>query len=232
MKPHFSLRRFARFGTVRIALFALTAALLAAPAQAEVIRSFHADVRLLKDASLDVTETIVMDFEGAQKHGIYRIIPIRYKRPNGYHTLDFKVLSVTNQKAQPWKRTILKQGNDINIKIGDPQRVISGVHTYRIRYVVRRAVTFSGDKAEVNWNVTGNEWPFKILRATVRFYPPPKIPISKITALCYVINPTGSKRIVSVGSSNIFISYTYRPLALGEGLTFVARLPKTSVKAP
>lgn len=231
MKLHFSLRRLARFGAGCIALFSLPALLVVAPARAEVIRSFHADARLLKDASLDITETIVMDFEGAQKHGIFRVIPIRYKRLIGYHTLDLKLLSVTNQRAQPWKRTIFEQGNDINIRIGDARRLISGVQTYRIRYVVRRAVTFSKGVAEVNWNVTGNRWPFKIMRATVRFYPPPKVSVSKVAALCYVIRLTGSKRIVSVGGSNVFISYGYQPLAPGEGLTFVARLPKTSIKA-
>ncbi|MDQ3813441.1 MAG: DUF2207 domain-containing protein, partial [Armatimonadota bacterium] len=50
------------------------------PVQAEVIRSFNVDLRLRPDTTLDVTETIVMDLEEAERHGIYRTIPVRYDR--------------------------------------------------------------------------------------------------------------------------------------------------------
>ena len=41
----------------------------------QIIRSFDSKVRVLKNARLDVTETIVIDFQSNQKHGIFRIIP-------------------------------------------------------------------------------------------------------------------------------------------------------------
>jgi len=43
-------------------------------AQAEVIRSFDVDIEIADDSSFVVTETIVHDFEGTNKHGIYRNI--------------------------------------------------------------------------------------------------------------------------------------------------------------
>ncbi|HVF09638.1 MAG TPA: DUF2207 domain-containing protein, partial [Abditibacteriaceae bacterium] len=62
---------------LRPALLLLIAGVLtvlwqAMPARAEIIRSFDVQCRLQPDTTLDVTETIQMDFESAQRHGIYR----------------------------------------------------------------------------------------------------------------------------------------------------------------
>jgi hypothetical protein len=119
----------------RLGLLTLLFVAAAAPVRAdEIIRSFEADVRLRKDTSLDVTETIVMDFGNAQKHGIYRIIPVRYDRHGGSYTTYLKLESITDGNGAPWRYTSSRQGRDINIRIGDPDRTITGVHTYRIRY--------------------------------------------------------------------------------------------------
>ncbi len=47
-------------------------------AQAWEIASFETDVAIHADASATVTETIIADFDGESRHGLYRDIPIRY----------------------------------------------------------------------------------------------------------------------------------------------------------
>src|SRR4029077_17681706 len=72
-----SLSRFSRrfFHWALFYLPLLFAALLAVPASARTlrIRDFHAELDVLPDSSLDVTETLRVDFEGAWQ-GIYRTI--------------------------------------------------------------------------------------------------------------------------------------------------------------
>src|SRR5687768_2193942 len=85
---------------------------------AEVIRSFDADVRLLPDATLDVTETIVYDFETAQKHGIYRDIPVRYKRHGNGYTVELRIKSITRENGEPWNYETSRQWDDLRVKIG------------------------------------------------------------------------------------------------------------------
>src|ERR1022692_3684814 len=64
--------------------------------RAEIIRSFTSEVRLQKDTTLDVSETIVMDFESAQRHGIYRDMPVRYERYGNPYSVFVNVDAVTD----------------------------------------------------------------------------------------------------------------------------------------
>ena len=51
-----------------------------------------------------------------------------------------------------------EEGDDLDIKIGDPDRTITGEHTYEITYRVRGAYNAFEDHDELYWNVVGNEW--------------------------------------------------------------------------
>ena len=55
---------------------ALVVVALAAPARAERILDFDAYLNLEADGDLFVEERITWDFEGEQKHGIYREIQV------------------------------------------------------------------------------------------------------------------------------------------------------------
>jgi len=204
---------------------------LAPVARAEVVRSFDVDVKLLTDTTLDVTETILYDFETAQRHGIYRDIPVRYTRNGGSYTIYFNLLSVTKENGEKWKYTTSRQWSDIRIKIGDADTTITGQHTYRIHYTVRRAVNFFEGVPEVYWNATGNEWDVPIEKATARFTPPPKVATDKIKATCFM-GPFGSKTPGSTVTRQTEIVFFATNLAAKSGLTFVAGLPAGSVVPP
>jgi hypothetical protein len=81
------LRRSGRrlFGAPLLSL-SLFAALFVLPASARElhIRDFHAELDVLPDSSLDVTETIRVEFTGAWQ-GIYRTIPVEYDGPGGFN---------------------------------------------------------------------------------------------------------------------------------------------------
>src|SRR6185369_4987747 len=70
--------------------------------------------------------------------------------------------------AQPYH--VSYEGDDVIVRIGDPDRVVSGPHTYRIRYRVRRGLLFFDEHDELYWNATGTEWevPIDAARASVR----------------------------------------------------------------
>lgn len=226
---HFSSR--ARRPFIILAVLLLASACRMPAAQAEVIRSFDVALKLQKDTSLDVTETIVMDFENAERHGIYRIIPVRYDRYGGSYTIYLNVVSVTDDQGNSLHYTSTRQGRDLNIKIGDPDRTMTGVHTYRLRYLVRRAVNFFHNAPEVYWNATGNEWPFTIESAVTRFYPPPGVATKDVRTTCFV-GPPGSTVPGQVRALDDHIEFSTVNLNPGAGLTIVAGLPAGSVTAP
>ena len=201
------------------------------PVQAAVIRSFDSIIRLNKDTSLDVTETILMDFERARKHGIYRSIPLRYGHNGDNYQIDIKLLNVTDQKGQALKYIIARQGDDFTVRIGDPKRRITGRYTYRIRYLVHGAVKLSGGVARVYWNATGSDWPFPVQSATAWLYPPSGTSAERIGATCYA-GPAGSRHLGKTDKQRGYIRFSTSQLKPGEGLTFEARLPRGMVQPP
>ena len=72
----------------------------------ETIRDFSADVFVQDDGNLSVVERIRYDFGDAERHGIYREIPLRGGEGFGEaHTISITVDDVTDEAGQPrtWK---------------------------------------------------------------------------------------------------------------------------------
>ncbi len=211
---------------------------LAATARAELIRSFDADLKLDRDGTLHVTEHIAMDFESASRHGIFRIVPVQYERYRQQYTVDLAVESVTDGQGNNRTYSVQRQGPDVNVKIGDADRLVTGredyVLTYRLRRVVNVFTEGSADgrpEPELYWNVTGNEWPYPIRQVTARLTPPDGVPIDKVRAKSFIGVPgsTDPGIVDRDGGAVIFSAGNLRP---GEGLTLVARLPSGSIVLP
>jgi hypothetical protein len=131
------------------------------------IRSFDSQIHLEPDGLLDVRETIVADFGDIAKHGIYRDLPIRYRPSDGGESVYTKItdVAVTQDKARADAET--SQNDDyLNIRIGDPDKTITGLHTYEIHYQVLGALRSFDGFDEIAWNVTGNEWEIPIEQST------------------------------------------------------------------
>jgi uncharacterized membrane protein YgcG len=195
-------------------------------ARGEFIRSFDVDVHLNRDSSLDIAETIVLDFESTPRHGINRFIPVRYERYGNTYSISLKVREVTDGDGRALKYTTSTQGRNTNLRIGDPNETVTGVHTYRVYYLARRAVNFFDGAPEVYWNATGDEWPYAIRAASLRFFPPQGTSTRDVRTKCFV-GPPGSTREGQVTAGDEFITFLApAPLAPGEGMTIVAGLPK------
>ena len=148
--------------------------LLAATATAdERILSFHSDIVINTDASIDVTETIVVRAEGQQiRRGIYRDIPTDYVDKFGNrHEVSIVPSGVRRNDRREDFHTA-RAGDSLRIYFGSSDRYLEhGEHEYRFRYRAYRMLGFFDDYDELYWNVTGFDWRFPIDRAsaTVRF---------------------------------------------------------------
>lgn len=204
--------------------------LLALPAlaRAEVIRRFESEIRVEDPATLVITETIEMDFEQTPRRGIFRVIPYRYERYNNAWRIDIRIDSVTNERGQPRPYTVSRQGGDLSVRIGDPNRYVTGRHTYVIRYTARRALNFFSGEPEVYWNATGDEWPFPIEQATARLILPEGVSVDETRVRSFA-GPPGSTAAGQVSLQGGEVIYGAQMLRPGSGLTIVARLPEGSV---
>jgi uncharacterized membrane protein YgcG len=248
------VRRFLLSGL--LASLALAASGAAAPARAEQILQFDVEARLTRTDIFSVAEDITYDFGSVPKHGIYRLIPVRYGRgPAADYRIAVDVDGVTDEHGtrQPWK--LSREGRNLKIRIGDPDRTVTGVKRYRILYRVRRGLLYFKDHDEIYWNATGNEWPVPIAAARARVFLPQGVPagpeVSRAAGAradfnarsgtkranawfaCYT-GPQGSTRAdctMEEEYGGITIEST-RPLGVGEGLTFVVGLPKGVLAEP
>ena len=201
------------------------------PARAEKIVSFESNVRAEKDASLDVDETIVYDFEGAQRHGIFRDIPTVYRRNAGTYSLRYEVQSVGNKSGGARPYALERNGDDLRIRIGDANTLVSGVQVYRIKMKFWRAVNWFDGAPEVYWNATGNQWPVPIESATARFFPPPGTDVSALKLKSFR-GALGSTQEATAEIEDGAAVFAAQNLAPREGLTLVVGLPANAIEKP
>ncbi|MCB9818573.1 DUF2207 domain-containing protein [Candidatus Nomurabacteria bacterium] len=198
--------------------------------QAETIRSFVSDITLESDGSFSVSETIVYDFEDEERHGIFRFIPTKHFQESEewfkerYLEIDNLSVSVDGEET-PFERS--ENVGELEVKIGDPNRTISGEHTYIINYTVEGGLTYYDEGGvDLYWNATGDGWEVPIENALVRVYDIDGIALSEYR--CY-FGPSGStEECPSVLGKG---AYEFGPVSLGsnEGLTVALSLDPTLV---
>lgn len=211
------------------------------------VESFDADYTIHEDRSLGVVERIAIDFDGLERHGIYRTIPVRYRRlvsPDlpveaGRVTFSLRVRRVTDGSgiAIPWE---VSGGDEKTITIGDPDRTVTGPQTYVIDYTLSGGLGFYDGWDELYWQVTGTGWPVPIRHASASV----RLPSGRAAAFadstpwqahCYAGGPTSTSdagctaRVVSPG---LYRFETTTPLEPGQGLTLAAGFPKGLIEPP
>ena len=182
--------------TAFAALAGLVTTAVPATAQSGTIEylRFDADLRVTADSTVVVTETTVVDFNDVERHGIIRRFPVEYDdQPDDddRRVLDVDVAAVTRQagrggaEAEPYE--VSRDGDDLVIRVGDPDVTITGRQRYVVRYTVRGAMNSFPDHEELFWNVTGDtsEQAFRAAAVTVSG------PAQIVRARCFV-GPVGS----------------------------------------
>ncbi len=209
---------FAVFAAFAVAVFGLGHV---ARAAAETVQSFNSQIAVAHDGTLSVAETIVYDFGSDQRHGIFRDIPL--SSPNG-PGLQVTVTGVGDGAGGTYPYTTSVSGNSLEVKIGDPNTLVSGVKTYVVDYVVKNAVREFSDHDEVYWNVTGNGWNVPLNDVTASVVLPEQI--AGLTATCYTGAAGSTAKDCSYAESGSAMTYAAtRPLGAGEGLSVVLGIP-------
>jgi hypothetical protein len=220
-------------GMLVAALVVLSPALWARPAAAasERITSYDVELTIQADGALQVVETIAYDFGDAEHHGIYRDIPTRLRYDDRHDRLyPLQVDAVTaTPPGTPAGYAIEDAGGGLTrIKIGDPDRTVTGAHTYTISYTVRGAMNAFPDHDELYWNAIGTEWPVTIDVARVVLTAP-----GQITDVACFTGPQGSSlacdQAAARGQRAAFSQHQLSPYA---ALTIVTALPSGTVEVP
>ena len=197
----------------------------------ERIESFDVAVAVERDGDLVVTERIRYDFGSSERHGILREIPVRfdYEPDDAYERLTpVEDASVETGPGTPGNLKVEKEGRFVRLRIGDPDRTITGVHDYAVTYRVRGALNAFDDHDELFWNATGNDWsvPIEAMTATVA------LPGTVTQVACYA-GPTGSRLSCrSATAEGTRARFSHGELSPFEGVTVVIAAPKGVIDVP
>ncbi len=199
-----------------------------------VIRSFDTDLDVQRGGEVLVTERLEVDFS-EPRHGIYRSIPVRYTDPRGFgYSLGFRLIGVEDAAGQDFQVKTTTDGSYVNLRIGDPDRTVTGAVTYVIRYRVRDGLVARPEHDELYWNATGNEWQAGIERASARVRLPAAVDDGDLEVAAYIGQFGSNEQGVAIdrpsGSEIAFRSP--RPLKPLEGLTVAVAWPRGIVARP
>jgi uncharacterized protein (TIGR04222 family) len=201
----------------------------------EQIRDYVVDVRIEPTGLVRVHETIDYDFGVVPKHGIFRDVPVRFDYPpeaNHDRVYPIQVESVRASEGTPANYTL--ESSDIDgvglkrIKIGDPDRTISGQHTYDITYTLRGVLNGFEDHDELNLNAIGPGWTVPVRRASVTVEAP-----TDITQVACFSGPLRSMLPCgSATSSGTTATFTQSNIPPRAAMTVVVAMPKGAVPPP
>src|SRR3989338_244778 len=203
----------------------------------EIIKSFYAETTLNQNSAVDIKENIIYDFGAAERHGIFRYIPIGYNARGGKYKLRVSKISITDADGAPLTFKISYPQNKLNIRIGDPEKTITGLRAYAINYTVKRAINYFDDYDEFYWNITGNDWPVDSVQTSASVILPAQVPENQLKIACYSGNSGNADPCDSFNYNkqngqvtSIFFQQGY--LYRGQGLTVVVGLPKDILTKP
>lgn len=198
--------------------------------RAEQIQEFQSESKIQKDGTLEVIEYIKYDFENVYRHGIFRTIPYVKTNKDGKKfalTLDVKSVIDAQGNAYKFQTSSNESTGEVSIKIGDPDRTITGIHEYIIDYEVYGAYTYFSDHDELYWNVTGDKWPVLIQHAQAKVELPAEVSEKDLKLACY----TGVKWSTNTDcdtnvEGDAVLFQTRRAVSPGEGVTTILGFPK------
>ncbi|MCL5794858.1 MAG: DUF2207 domain-containing protein [Patescibacteria group bacterium] len=144
------------------------------------LQDFQSEIIVNTDSSLTITEKITADADNLTgKHGIYRVLPTRYKKTSTeYVNTPIKLISITDFSDNPLKYQEKKDfyNHTISWQIGDVKKEVQGVNYYKIKYTVQNVIRFDNSNFdEFYWNLNGNFWQIKTDKFTANIIFPSNI---------------------------------------------------------
>ena len=194
-----------------------------------IIERFASKITIQPDGTFDTVEAIDVDFRGLSRRGIFRDLDYKFTYDEGHdREYEYTLGSVTTASGRRHQVLEQTEGAVRRIRIGDPNKTLSGKQTYRIAYRTAYGLNGFADHDELFWNATGT-WPVAMDRTTVEVTAPP----DAITGVACFQGRRGSKEACKAAvSGNKATFAATRRLSENEQMTIVVGLRKGAVASP
>jgi len=176
----------------------------------EVIEKFHTDLIVVNNQKVVVKESIRYNFGSQAKHGIFLDIP-----KNDTKLSHLQVLQ--NGTEVPYK--IFRKKEFYRIRIGDPQKVITGRNDYKISFTLEGMIVRKfGNKNKIIFDFIGTGWRVPIKEASGRLFLPSKLQKGSFTVQGFR-GGFGSQKPIVVKRVGTLLEFHTSNLAPHEGVT-------------
>lgn len=208
-------------------------------AQDFVVQNFTADIFISPEGYFDVVEKYDIDFTEA-KHGIFREIITKFDFEAEHvkvskHEIYISDIDVPGEKFKINGIFEKQIGNNINIRIGDKNTLVSGNKHYEIRYRVKNALIFTDDLVQLYWNIKPADWHTFFDSVSFTIHAPEGASLSSENCFVYsgeTGNTEPSTEFDYEYSGNIFSGKSKQGFrsSYGQNVTVLVKLPKALVK--
>lgn len=217
---------------LRLVLAAFAAALVIAPVSASAaayeFSTFDASYVFDPGGAIYVTEDIQVDFQ-VPRHGLIWKVPVRYRTDSGdRRSIRLRVLSVTDARGKAIPFETNRNGDNLEVKIGDAAVEVTGPVHYRVKSVLERAWNAFPEHDEFYWNVVGFNHEDLPADVSASVQPPQGVALSDIKTRCFA-GPLGSTDDTrcSIVERDGQLLFTAR-----EPMTIVVGMPKGVIALP
>ena len=197
----------------------------------EVIESFTSRASLSSSGVMEVKETIEADIRGSRHKALYRIIDNSISHQGHLQKLDVKVKSVQDGKGRALKFTQSRQATGVIVNLDKSHAGRAGRILYILSYEVKGAVNFKDNHPTLIWDVTGENFPIMVQKASFQLKLPQGIN-SKATAVKAWKGEPGKGHEAAAKSANGEVLATTSAVAPGESFKVEVDLPMGTVTEP
>lgn len=188
----------------------------------EHIQTMAVDATLTKQNLLNVHESIDYDFGSGAKHGIYRDIPTAYHQGADTYYTNVKLGTVTQDGATA-KTSVSKADDNLDVRIGDADRTISGLHSYTINYTIQPLAYKLDSQPFLNVDLIGTGWIVPIATADITLRLEDNAQLTNITCFRGAYGATTGCSTTPTAANTLH--FTETNLSSGNGVTINANLP-------
>lgn len=193
----------------------------------EKIDNFDVEMTIDSMGLATITERIDYNFGNLNRHGIYRDFKVVFTNNEGVQLkTPLKVISVTNENGKKHNYEQSTYNSDVRVKIGNPNRTVTGKVTYVITYTLEGFIEEFLEHDEIYYNVTGSNWEVPIDSASFTIIFPDNAP-NVLDTICFTgaEGSTDSNCAVSSSEKTVTFSTTSR-LEAYQGLSAAVKFEK------
>lgn len=206
-------------------------------AQDFVVKNYEVEIFLEEDNYFDVVEKYEVFFK-YERHGLLRYIITHYDFVDqfgqaGERDIYISDIEVPGHRFKASSSIKRKWEDQVEIKIGDPKKYVSGTQYYEIRYRVKNALIFSKDQTQLYWNIKPNDWNANFEKIKFTIHVPKGVELKKENSFVYSgfygeLNPGKfdlefkGNQLIATSKENVISYY-------GQSVTALVKLPEGAI---